>query len=100
MKIEGGNPFTILGAYLKGAKEVKKEKEPVSSSPPPIADRVEISGKSAEIARLSKIVSQGADVREEKVFDALRNVETGKKLPEAKVLAESLVKAAVLDRIL
>jgi hypothetical protein len=100
MKIQGGNPFSILGAYLKGGKDVKKEKEAGFSATPPVSDRVEISGKSDEIARLSKLVSKGSDVREEKVFDALRSAETGKKLPEAKVLAESLVKATVLDRIL
>lgn len=104
MKIQGENPFSILGAYLKGAKEVKKGGEAVpsalSSVSAPVSDRVEISGKSQEIARLSKIVSRGSDVREDKVFDALRSVEAGKRVPEAKVLAESLIKATLLDRIL
>jgi hypothetical protein len=100
MKIQGGNPFSILGAYLKGAKEARKGEETVSSASPPVSDRVEISGKSQEIARLSKIVSKGSDVREDKVFDALRSFEAGKRLPSAKVLAESLIKATLLDRIL
>ncbi len=100
MKIQGGNPFNILGAYLKGAKEAKKGAEGVPSASPPVSDRVEISGKSQEIARLSKIVSKGSDIREEKVFDALRNAEAGKRVPDAKVLAESLIKATLLDRIL
>jgi hypothetical protein len=100
MKIQGGNPFTILGAYLKGAKEVKKAKESTPSLTPPVSDRVEISGKSQALARLSSIVAKGSDVREEKVFDAKRTLESGKKLPDAKVLAESLVKATMLDRIL
>ncbi len=100
MKIEGGNPFSILGAYLKGSKEVKKAKEPAFSAPNPVSDRVEISGKANEIARLSKIVSRGSDVREDKVADAQRNLSSGKKVPDARILAESLVKATVLDKIL
>jgi hypothetical protein len=100
MKIQGGNPFSILGAYLKGSKEVKKGKESVFSAPPPTSDRVEISGKAKEIARLTKIVSKGSDVREEKVSGAIKNLAAGRKFPEARVLAESLVKAAVFDKIL
>ncbi len=100
MKIQGGNPFNILGAYLKGAKEVKKGKETSLSVPPPVVDRVQISGKSAEIARLSKLVSRGSDIREEKVSDARGKLGEGKKLPDAKILAESLVKSAVFDKIL
>jgi len=95
MKIQGENPLSTLRVYLKGAKEVKKEKEVAYSAPPPTADRVEISGKAQEIARLSRLVSGGSDVREEKVSDAQR-----KKSPEARVLAESLVKSTVLDKIL
>jgi uncharacterized iron-regulated protein len=99
MKIQGENPFKLLGAYLRGEKGVKSAKE----SPPPVAakavDRVEISTKYSEAQRLSKIVSKEPDIREERVYTAQRDLAAGKKIPDAKVLAESLVRAAVLDKI-
>jgi len=100
MKIQGENPFNLLGAYLKGAKEVKKGKESVFSAPPHASDRVEISGKAKEIERLSKLVSKGSDVREQKVSNAQKNLAAGKRIPDARILTESLVKAAVFDKIL
>jgi len=100
MKIQGENPFKVFGAYLRGAKEVKKGKELVSSAPLPAPDRVEISGKAQEIERLSKIVSRGSDIREEKVLNAQKALAAGKRIPEARAMAEALVKAAVFDKIL
>lgn len=100
MKIQGENPFSLLGAYLKGAKEVKKGKESAFSAPSPASDRVEISGKAQEIERLSKIVSKGSDIREGKVSDARESLAAGKNIPDASRLTESLVKAAVFDKIL
>ncbi|MEK7747688.1 MAG: hypothetical protein AAB300_01235 [Nitrospirota bacterium] len=98
MKIEGGNPFKVLGAYLRTDKGVKKGGEAAPVDAQKSSDRIEISEKSVQIERLSKMVSKGSDIREDRILSAQKSLASGK-VPSARAMAESLVKSAVMDKI-
>ncbi|MEK7286657.1 MAG: hypothetical protein AAB035_05095 [Nitrospirota bacterium] len=98
MKIEGGNPFKVLGAYLRGDKGVKKKEEASTSATGKVSDHIEISEKSIQIERLAKMVSKGSDIREERVLNAQKDIALGR-IPNANAVAKSLVRAAVMDKV-
>ena len=97
------NPLSILGAYLRGVKRVKKGekggKAPVSQ---PVAggDHVEISGLAQDVAHFSGMVTVQPDVRVERVSEVEEKIASGKHHPTDKEMTESLVKSTVMDNIL
>ena len=94
------NPLSILGAYLRGVRGVRKGEKAAAYSPLAPADPVEISGAAQEVERLSGTVSTQPDVRMERVSEVETKIASGKHNPTEKEMAESLTKAAVMDKML
>ena len=94
------HPLSILGAYLRGVKAAKKGDKGYVSPPVAGADRVEISGPAQDVERLSEMVTVQPDVRSERVAEVEGKIASGQHHPTDKEMAESLVKATVMDKIL
>ncbi len=100
MQIHGNNPFKLLGAYLRAVREVKKPAVTTPSSATPTTDRVQISDKAQELLRLSEMVASGPDIRPDRVAEVEQKIAEGKQPATENEIAESLTKAAMLDRVL
>jgi anti-sigma28 factor (negative regulator of flagellin synthesis) len=94
------NPLSVLGAYLRGVKGVKKGEKGQAYQPVAGSDHVEISGLADNVGHLSEIVTVQPDVRAERVTEVEEKIASGQHHPTDKEMAESLVKSTVMDKIL
>jgi flagellar biosynthesis anti-sigma factor FlgM len=94
------NPFAILGTYLSNIRSVKKRGPAQASAYSAGSDQVELSEMTHEVAHLSQMVSTEPEVRADRVSEVSKKIADGKHHPTEKEVAESLVKAAVMDDLL
>jgi len=94
------NPLSILGAYLRGVKGVKKGDKSQPYQQVAGTDQVEISGLAQDVEGLSAMVTVEPDVRAERVSEVENKIASGQHHPTDKEMTESLVKSTVMDNLL
>ena len=101
MKIHGDKPYLPVdpshqtGAAAPTAKKAGQSQEPSTSE-----DRVDLSPKAKEMQQAAQALADTPEVREAKVAELKRAVDSGAYNVNAEQIAEKMVKDTLLDMLL
>jgi negative regulator of flagellin synthesis FlgM len=100
MEINGTNPWIVN----PNVQRIESSQEPERSSKSgtgqnPDPDRLELSIKSRQISHLDELIRSTPDVRESRIEEVRRQIESGTYNVKAEKIAEKIVGGNLLDEI-
>jgi len=100
MEINGTNPLISLNNTVQRTEASQQsERTPKSSGELPDSDRLELSVRSKEISHLDELIRSTPDIREAKVEQIRRELESGTYNVKAGKIAEKIIGGNLLDEI-
>jgi negative regulator of flagellin synthesis FlgM len=100
MEIYGTNPLVVSKNNVQRL-EVSQQSERTQKSGGELSDsdRLELSVRSQEISHLNELIRSTPDIREDKVEQVRRELESGTYNVKAEKIAEKLIGGNLLDKI-
>jgi negative regulator of flagellin synthesis FlgM len=100
MEISGTNPLIVLDKKVQRLDAPQQSDRALKSGAEPSdSDRLELSARSREISHLSELIQSTPDVREEKVEQVRRELESGTYNVKAEKIAEKIIGGNLLDEV-
>jgi negative regulator of flagellin synthesis FlgM len=100
MEINGTNPLVVSKNNVQRLEvSQQSERTQKSSGEQSDSDRLELSARSREISHLNELIQSTPDIREEKVEQIRRELESGTYNVKAEKIAEKIIGGNLLDEI-
>jgi len=100
MEINGTNPLVVSKNNVQRLEvSQQSERTQKSSGEQSDSDRLELSAQSREISHLNELIRSTPDIREEKVEQIRRELESGTYNVKAEKIAEKIIGGNLLDEI-
>ncbi len=100
MEINGTNPLIVSKNGVQRLESSQhSERALKSGGEQPVSDRVELSNRSREIAHLNELIQSTPDIREGRVEEIRRELESGTYNVKAEKIAAKILKGNLLDEV-
>jgi negative regulator of flagellin synthesis FlgM len=101
MEINGTNPLIVLNKNVQRLESPQPPEKSVKSGGEarPDSDRLELSVRGQEISHLNDLIQSTPDIREEKVAQVRRELESGTYNVKAEKIAEKIIGGNLLDEV-
>ncbi|MBN1571493.1 MAG: flagellar biosynthesis anti-sigma factor FlgM [Acidobacteria bacterium] len=101
MEINGKNPLIVLNQNVQRLESPQATEKSVKGGGEahPDSDRLELSARGQEISHLNDLIQSTPDVREEKVAQVRRELESGTYNVKAEKIAEKIIGGNLLDEV-
>ncbi len=99
MEIDGNNPLIGLSGVQRLDSPHQPERAQKSGDPHSDSDRLELSVRSLEISHLDELIRSTPDIREERVEQVRREIESGTYNVKAEKIAEKIIGGNLLDEV-
>ena len=100
MEINSTNPLIVLNKNMQRLESPQKaEKSVQSGGALPESDRLDLSARSREISRFNELIQSTPDIREERVEQVRRELESGTYNVKAEKIAEKIIGGNLLDEV-
>jgi negative regulator of flagellin synthesis FlgM len=101
MEINGTNPLIVLDKNVQRLESPQSPEKSVKggAGEHPDSDRLELSVRSQEISHLNDLIQSVPDVREAKVEQIRRELESGTYNVKAEKIAEKIIGGNLLDEV-
>jgi len=99
MEIDGNNPLIGLSSVQRLDSPHQPERPQKSGDQHSDSDRLELSVRSLEISHLDELIRSTPDIREERVEQVRREIESGTYNVKAEKIAEKIIGGNLLDEV-
>ena len=99
MEIDGNNPLIGLNNVQRLDSPHQSERPQKGGNRPSDSDRLELSVRSLEISHLDELIRSTPDIREERVEQVRREIESGTYNVKAEKIAEKIIGGNLLDEV-